>query len=64
MLQILEERSKKKTKAVVESKGDDNVLWIRKIVATVSSRPLSDIAIEDLDLPQRALNSLKRHGIT
>jgi long-chain acyl-CoA synthetase len=47
MLQILEERSKKKTKAVVESKGDDNVLWIRKIVATVSSRPLSDIAIED-----------------
>jgi hypothetical protein len=32
---------------VVESKGDDNALWIRKIVATVSSRPLSDIAIED-----------------
>ena len=47
MLQMLEDRSKKKTKAVVESKGDDNVLWIRKIVATVSSRPLGDIAIED-----------------
>ena len=47
MLQTLEDRSKKKTKAAVESKGDDNMLWIRKIVATVSSRPLSDIAIED-----------------
>ncbi len=47
MLQGLEERSKKKTNAVVQSKGDDNALWIRKIVATVSNRPLSDIAIED-----------------
>jgi long-chain acyl-CoA synthetase len=47
MLQTLEERSKKKTKAVVESKGDDNFLWIRKIVATVSSRPLGEVAIED-----------------
>ena len=47
MLQGLEERSKSKTKAAVESKGDDNTLWIRKIVATVSSRPLSEIAIED-----------------
>ena len=32
---------------MVESKGDDNTLWIRKIVATVSNRPLSDVAIED-----------------
>ena len=40
MLQALEDRSKKRTKAVVESKGDDNALWIRKIVATVSNRPL------------------------
>src|SRR6478672_269327 len=46
-LQSLEERNRSKTKAVVESKGDDNMLWIRKIVATVSNRPLSDIAIED-----------------
>lgn len=47
MLQSLEERDKKKTKAAVESKGDDNFLWIRKIVATVSNRPLSDVVIED-----------------
>jgi long-chain acyl-CoA synthetase len=47
MLQTLEERSKNKTKAVVESKGDDNALWIRKIVATVSNRALSEIAIEE-----------------
>jgi len=47
MLQTLEDRNKRKTKAAVESKGDDNMLWIRKIVATVSNRPLSDIAIED-----------------
>ena len=47
MLQSLEERSKSKTKAAVEAKGDDNALWIRKIVATVSNRPLSDIAIDD-----------------
>ncbi len=47
MLQALEDRSKTKTKAVAESKGDDNVLWIRKIVASVSNRPLADIAIED-----------------
>ena len=47
MLKSLDERSRKKTKAAVESKGDDNALWIRKIVATVSSRPLSDVAIDD-----------------
>jgi long-chain acyl-CoA synthetase len=47
MLQTLEERAKKKTKQVAESKGDDNVLWLRKIVATVSNRPLSDIATDD-----------------
>jgi long-chain acyl-CoA synthetase len=47
MLQTLEQREKKKTKAAVEAKGDDNSLWIRKIVATVSNRPLSDVAIED-----------------
>jgi long-chain acyl-CoA synthetase len=46
MLQSLEERSKKRTNAVAESKGDDNAVWIRKIVATVSNRPLSDVAME------------------
>ncbi|MGQ0542305.1 MAG: AMP-binding protein [Blastocatellia bacterium] len=47
MLQTLEERSKSRTKTVVESKGDDNMLWIHKIVASVSNRPLSEIAAED-----------------
>ncbi|MBE7517230.1 MAG: AMP-binding protein [Chloracidobacterium sp.] len=47
MLQTLEGRSRSKTKNIVEAKGDDNALWIRKIVATVSSRPLSDVAIDD-----------------
>ena len=34
--------------------------------ATGSSLPsqVADMPIEDLDLPQRAFNSLKRHGIT
>ncbi len=40
-------RQDEDTKAVVESKGDDNLLWIRKIVASVSNRPLSDVAVED-----------------
>ena len=47
LLHGLEDRSRSKTKTQVESKGDDNMLWIRKVVATVSSRPLSDIAVED-----------------
>ncbi|MBK9216686.1 MAG: AMP-binding protein [Chloracidobacterium sp.] len=47
MLQKLEERAKTKTNEIVESKTDDNALWIRKIVATVSSRPLGDVAMED-----------------
>ncbi len=47
MLQTLEDRSKSKTKTVVDAKGDDNMLWIRKVVASVSNRPLSDIAVED-----------------
>jgi long-chain acyl-CoA synthetase len=47
MLETLEQRAKKKTRAAVDAKGDDNTLWIRKIVATVSNRPLSDVAIED-----------------
>ncbi|MFN0141078.1 MAG: 1-acyl-sn-glycerol-3-phosphate acyltransferase, partial [Pyrinomonadaceae bacterium] len=47
MLQTLEDRSRSKTKTIVEAKGDDNALWIRKIVASVSNRPLSDVASED-----------------
>jgi len=47
MLQTLEDRSKSKTKTTIEAKGDDNMLWIRKVVASVSNRPLSDIAVED-----------------
>ena len=47
MLQTLEDRDKRNTKAVVESKGDDNLNWIRKIVASVSNRPLSDVAVDD-----------------
>lgn len=47
MLQTLEDRSKSKTKTQIEAKGDDNMLWIRKIVASVSNRPLSDVAVED-----------------
>ncbi len=47
MLQKLDERAKSKTDKIVESKTDDNALWIRKIVATVSSRPLGDVAMED-----------------
>lgn len=47
MLQTLEDRAKSKTKTVVEAKGDDNAIWIRKIVASVSNRPLSDVVMED-----------------
>ncbi len=47
MLQTLEDRAKSKTKTVIEAKGDDNALWIRKIVASVSNRPLSDVVMED-----------------
>lgn len=47
MLQTLEDRSKSKTKSIVESKGDDNAVWIRKIVASVSNRTLSDVASDD-----------------
>ena len=47
MLQTLEDRSKSKTKTIVEAKGDDNAIWVRKIVASVSNRPLSDVVMED-----------------
>ncbi|MCD9187732.1 MAG: AMP-binding protein [Pyrinomonadaceae bacterium] len=47
MLKTLEERAKKKTKQVADTKGDDTALWIRKIVASVSSRALSEVALTD-----------------
>ncbi len=47
MLQSLEEREKTRTDKQVEAKGDDNMLWIRKVVASVSNRPLADVAIGD-----------------
>lgn len=47
LLRDLEDRAKSKTRTIVESKGDDNMLWIRKVVASVSNRPLSDVAVED-----------------
>ncbi len=47
ILQNLEAQSKNKTKSLTETKGDDTSLWIRKIVASVSNRPLSEIAVED-----------------
>ncbi len=46
-LQNLEAKSKNKTKVSADLKGDDTALWIRKIVASVSNRPLSDVAAED-----------------
>ena len=46
MIETLESRAKNKTKNIVESKGDDNIMWIRKIVASVSSNPLSEVAAD------------------
>lgn len=45
MLLKLEERSRQRTDVVVEGKGDDTQVWIRKIVSAVSSRPLADVGI-------------------
>ncbi len=47
LIKTLEAKSKNKTKIVSESKGDDTALWIRKVVASVSNRPLSDVVLED-----------------
>jgi long-chain acyl-CoA synthetase len=46
MLQNLENKAKKKTQIVSESKGDDAALWIRKVVAAVSNRTLGEVAID------------------
>jgi long-chain acyl-CoA synthetase len=45
LLRNLEAKSKNKTKIEAEAKGDDTALWIRKIVATVSNRSLSEVPI-------------------
>ncbi|MCU1288012.1 MAG: AMP-dependent synthetase and ligase [Acidobacteria bacterium] len=47
LIQALELKSKNKTKQVAETKSDDTALWVRKIVAGVSNRPLSDISMDD-----------------
>lgn len=47
MLQTLEDRQKSKTKTTIEAKGDDTALWVRKIVASVSNRSTSEVALED-----------------
>ena len=47
MLKTLEERAKKKTKQVADTKGDDTALWIRKVVASVSNRALSEVDLSD-----------------
>jgi long-chain acyl-CoA synthetase len=46
MLQALEAKSKNKAVVSIEAKGDDTALWIRKIVASVSNRSLSEIALD------------------
>jgi long-chain acyl-CoA synthetase len=46
-LQNLEERARKKTRQIAETKGDDTALWIRGIVATVSNRELSEVSLGD-----------------
>ena len=47
MLQNLEAKSKTRTKIEADAKGDDTALWIRKIVAGVSNRALSEVALTD-----------------
>jgi len=47
LLKTLEQKAKNKTKQVAETKSDDTALWIRKVIAGVSNRPLSDIAMDD-----------------
>ncbi len=44
MVQSLQDRARTKTKSVVDSKSDSNLLWIRKIVSSVSDHPISDVA--------------------
>lgn len=57
MLINMEDRSRKRTRIAAEAKGDDNVLWLRKIVATVSNQPLSEVGLET-KLPDLGFDSL------
>lgn len=47
LIQTLEQRGRSTSEDVKESASDDNAIWIRKIVASVSNRALSEIAIDD-----------------
>ena len=57
MIQKLRERPKSTKKKVAESKGDSDLLWIRKIVANVSTNELGDIA-GDSNLSDLGFDSL------
>ena len=46
MLQVLDEKSRKQTQKVSETTGDDNVIWLRKVVAAVSNRTLAEVALD------------------
>ncbi|HXG83670.1 MAG TPA: AMP-binding protein, partial [Pyrinomonadaceae bacterium] len=46
MLQNLEDKSRQKSQISTTQKGDDNAIWIRKIAANVTNRPLSDVTLE------------------
>jgi long-chain acyl-CoA synthetase len=46
MIETLRDRKKSKSKPAVDVKGDSNLLWIRKIVASVSDNPLEDVAAD------------------
>ncbi len=46
MLQNLDDKSRKKTSVSIDSKGDDNLIWLRKVVANVTNRPLADVALD------------------
>jgi long-chain acyl-CoA synthetase len=57
MLIALEDKSRKKTKVASDAKGDDNVLWLRRVVATVANQPLSEVSLEST-LPDLGFDSL------
>ncbi|MDH3529032.1 MAG: AMP-binding protein, partial [Acidobacteriota bacterium] len=46
IIETLQNRSRSKTKTAVDLKGDSNMLWIRKIVASVSGRELADVSAD------------------
>ncbi|MEJ7861188.1 MAG: AMP-binding protein [Pyrinomonadaceae bacterium] len=46
MLQTLETKSRSHSQKVSETKGDDNVIWLRKIIAAVSNRTMAEVALD------------------